>query len=229
MARHPRPVTALALTLSLGALTACSSSDPQPFAAPTPSTSAAMTSLPTQTATPVPSATQSKAHSTAIPTNSPLMLPDATRARATAIVTNPAAPASVDEMRALLAVQQYSLELVSGLASGSSATLRSLSASTCGQCKDDANLLDQRVKSGRHFQNLDGSTGWRQLIVGTRGRLNGNYVANAAIVEAPSRYLEGNGKLIHLNPKPTVYNSTYVVHVPERGNVKIVSITEAPS
>lgn len=227
MARLVRAVPALTLVVVAALLSACSEShEPAPFSASelsgTPAPVGTPTPSPVATTPPVPLTSSGR------PTTSKAArpTPDPT---GEVIVTNPAFPAGRDEMTALVAVRDYSSQLLAGLDSGSSAQLRRLSASTCEQCRRDADLVDQRVKLGRHFENLDGTKGWRQLIVGSRGRLEGDYVSRAQVIEAPNRFLERDGRVIKVNAKPVVYNSVYVVRVGPGGVASILSITEAPS
>jgi len=222
---HPRREvlagSALAAALAI-ALTACSPAPPSaafPTATATPT--ASLTSVPDRR---VP--TTARAQS--VPPSRPKSKPSP-RPSATVVVTPPGQPISSGQLVALEAVRDYSIQLLAGIGDRSSARLRALSAPDCRQCRSDAELIDERVKLGRRFVNLDGTVGWSQIVIGLRPPLGDEYVVNAQLVEAPNKFVGTGGRVIQLNRRSKYYRSTYVVKVSEPNKPQIVSITDIGS
>ncbi len=223
---HPAPrrrLIAAVVALSLAALaTACSPAEPAatfPTASPVTSATSSNTASPRH----VPNKT-----SFSSPSRSPIATPsrpsEAPGPATTVLVSPPGREYFQGEREALEVVQQYATQLRSSLTTGSSEGLRRLSGPECQQCAQDANLIDQRIKEGRRFVNLDGSEGYRRLAVGPRGRSGSMVVVNLEITDSPNRFIDGSGKTLRLNSSPVTFSFTCLVRN-ERSQTLISSIS----
>ena len=212
MARRPRPVTALALALTFGALAACSSSsDPQPFAATEPpATPSALAASPhSLTPTPVPSSPDAPAHP-ASTTPAARRSPQSTARPINTVV--PTGGLTPDMRRAIDVVRSFYLAQLAKPSKASADTMKSLSAESCQACSYDISIIEQRASTGQYTLRSTSNPSWGGLLYSLRPSTGSGLVTvRQQYVQPPLALINLDGSVVGRTKVAKVYTSLYVV------------------